>query len=109
MSRGLRQSRLRSPRNSEEINPLDGTLNIVDAMLVFACGMMLSLIVHWNVDLGQAGQAGTRVELTSEQEVTQTPEILKDLIETEGQGRLYEELGKVYKDPATGKLFMLTK
>ncbi|HWQ42095.1 MAG TPA: DUF2149 domain-containing protein [Desulfosporosinus sp.] len=104
MNGGLRQSRLRRPRNSEEINPLDGAINIVDAMLVFACGMMLSLIIHWNVDLGQAG---THVEVNRDQEVTQTPEIQKDLIQ--GQGQLYEEMGKVYKDPTTGKLFMLTK
>lgn len=83
---------------------MDGAINIVDAMLVFACGMMLSLIIHWNVDLGQDRK---RVELNSDQEVTQTPEIQKDLIQ--GQGQLYEEMGKVYKDPSTGKLFMLTK
>lgn len=107
MNQGLRQNRLRRFKDAEEINPLDGAVNIVDAMLVFACGMMLSVIIHWNVDLGQAG---TRLAVNPGQEVTEAPNIQKDLIQTQtqGQGQLYTEIGRVYKDPATGKLFMLT-
>ncbi|MDD3652573.1 MAG: DUF2149 domain-containing protein [Desulfotomaculaceae bacterium] len=102
MGGGLRSIRRRL---SEEVNPLDGAINIVDAMLVFACGLMLSLVMHWNVDLGQIGE---RVNLNRGQEVTQTPEIREDLIETQGEGKLYERMGTVYKDPDTGQLFMLT-
>jgi len=88
----------------EEVNPLEGAVNIVDAMLVFACGLMLALAIHWNVDLG----LGKRVDLRQGREVTETPEIRDDLIETLGEGRVYERMGTVYKDPATGRLFMLT-
>lgn len=97
---------LRSKRRwkHEDVNPLEGTINIVDAMLVFACGLMLALAIHWNVDLG----LGQRVNLQQGQEVTDVPEIRNDLIETQGEGRLYERMGTVYKDPATGQLFMLT-
>jgi len=98
---GLRSSRR---RKDEEVNPLEGAVNIVDAMLVFACGLMLSLVIHWNVDLGQVGE---RVNLNRGQEVT-APDIRDDLIETQGEGKLYEKMGTVYKDPATGQLFMLT-
>ncbi len=102
MDGGLRSTRRRTP---EEVNPLDGAVNIVDAMLVFACGLMLSLVMHWNVDLGQIGE---RVNLNRGQDVTQAPDIRDDLIETQGEGKLYEKMGTVYKDPATGQLFMLT-
>ncbi len=98
---------LRSRRRfgaAEEVNPLDGAINIVDAMLVFACGLMLSLVIYWNVDLGQ----GQRLDLQRGQEVSQTPEIRRNLVETQNQGRLYQKLGTVYEDPATGQLFMLT-
>ncbi len=101
MNGGLRSSRRRT---SEEVNPLEGAVNIVDAMLVFACGLMLSLVIHWNVDLGQVGE---RVNLNRGQEVT-APDIRDDLIKTQGEGKLYEKMGTVYKDPATGQLFMLT-
>jgi hypothetical protein len=99
---GLRR---RGRRRAEEVSPLEGAINIVDAMLVFACGLMLSLAIYWNVDLGQEGE---RLELERGQEMTQDPDVQNDLIETQGQGDLYEKIGTVYKDPNTGKLFMLT-
>ncbi|WHH57770.1 DUF2149 domain-containing protein [Petroclostridium sp. X23] len=102
MNRGLRNRRLRV---REEIDPLQGAINIVDAMLVFACGLMLSLIIHWNVDLGETGQ---RVGLQPGREVAQTPDMVDNLIESQDEGKMYEKMGTVYKDPATGKLFMLT-
>lgn len=102
MNRRLKRRRLRAP---EDVSPLEGAVNIVDAMLVFACGLMLAVMLHWNIDLGRAEE---RLELIQGQEVTQSPEVKSNLIETENEGDLYEKLGTVYKDPATGKLFMLT-
>jgi hypothetical protein len=102
MDGGLRRRRRRTP---EDVSPLEGAINIVDAMLVFACGLMLAVMLHWNVDLGQPGE---RVELKQGREVTQSPEVRSNLIETKNEGDLYEKLGTVYKDPTTGQLFMLT-
>lgn len=103
MNGGLRsRNRLRA---SEEVSPLEGAINIVDAMLVFACGLMLALVIRYDVDLAQVNE---RVNITTGEEIAQDTQIRNDLIETEGEGRLYEKMGTVYKDPATGKLFMLT-
>jgi hypothetical protein len=102
---GLRSKRQRALRSSEEVDPLEGTTNIVDAMLVFACGLMLALAFYWNIDLGPIGD---RVDLEQGREVTEALDFREDLIETQGQGELYERMGTVYKDPRTGKLFMLT-
>ncbi|WP_031514684.1 DUF2149 domain-containing protein [Desulfofalx alkaliphila] len=88
----------------EDVNPVEGAINIVDAMLVFACGLMLALAFQWNVDLS----LGQRINLEQGREVTDTPAINEDLIETQGEGRIYENIGTVYKDPETGQLFMLT-
>jgi hypothetical protein len=102
----LRHRRQRPFRAWRETDPLEGTTNIVDAMLVFACGLMLALSVYWNIDLGPIGE---RVNLSRGHEVTEVPDIRDDLIETRGQGKLYEKMGTVYRDPATGQLFMLTE
>jgi hypothetical protein len=102
---GLRSKRQRALRSSEEVDPLEGTTNIVDAMLVFACGLMLALAFYWNIDLGPIGD---RVDLEQGREVTEALDFREDLIETQGQGELYERMGTVYKDPRTGQLFMLT-
>lgn len=99
MNGGLRNRRRRI--SSEEINPLEGAINIVDAMLVFACGLMLAVIIYWNVDLGYTEE---RVDLKRGQEVTQDRNMRNGLNES----KLYEKMGTVYKDPATGRLFMLT-
>ena len=104
MTGGLRR---RSRRKTDDDNPMEGTINIVDAMLVFACGLMLSLIIYWNVDLSRTTE---QIDLRQGREITESPEIREGLIEAEeGQGRLYERMGTVYKDPATGELFMLTE
>ncbi|MDD4170862.1 MAG: DUF2149 domain-containing protein [Syntrophomonas sp.] len=104
MNRGLR-SRRRRRTFDEDVSPLEGAINIVDAMLVFACGLMLALVIRWNVDLAQFDDS---VKVTQGEEVTDNADIRSDLIETEGEGQLYQKMGTVYKDPATGKLFMLT-
>jgi hypothetical protein len=102
---GLRNRRHRTLRSPEDVDPLEGATNIVDAMLVFACGLMLALAVYWNIDLGPIGE---RVDLQQGREVTEALDLREDLIETQGQGDLYEKMGTVYKDPRTGQLFMLT-
>ena len=101
MNGGLRSKRLRMP---EEVSPLEGAVNIVDAMLVFACGLMLSLVIHWNVNLDQVRAQ----EVQMGQEVTENPDIEENLVKTQNEGGLYEKMGTVYKDPDTGELFMVT-
>jgi hypothetical protein len=89
----------------DEANPLEGAINIVDAMLVFACGLMLALVIRWDVDLNQVKDG---VNLSTGQEISQSTEIRNDLVESENQGQLYEKLGTAYKDPRTGQLFILS-
>lgn len=105
MHGGLRNKRRRTFSLQKDVEPLEGVTNIVDAMLVFACGLMLALAFYWNIDLGPIRE---RVDLQQGREVTEAPELRSDLIETQGQGELYEKMGTVYKDPRTGQLFMLT-
>jgi len=100
---GLRSRR--RLRNTEEVNPLDGAINIVDAMLVFACGLMLALIINWNVDLNRGKE---KVNLQQGRELSADTEMRNDLIENDNQGDLYEKVGTVYRDPNSGKLFMLS-
>lgn len=94
-----------TPEN-EDINPMDGVANLADIMLVFACGLMLALIINWNVDIGTG--AGQTVSLEQGQEVTselQGPE--GDVNPSESSQ--YEKMGTVYRDPVTGKMYMVTE
>ena len=97
----LRQRRLR--RRETEVNPMDGVANLADAMLVLAVGIMLALILNWNVDISAVrGQADPETEeaLTfSEEDLTQSEA-------QEGQGEL-KKLGAVYYDPETGLYYII--
>jgi hypothetical protein len=106
----LRRNRLGGEifSGDESVNPMDGVANLADVMLVLACGLMLALIINWNVDVSitsaksdapVATPALTEIESGASGE--ETP--LDD--ETE-----YEELDvAVYRDPATGKLYMVER
>lgn len=90
-----------------------GTSNLVDAMLVIAVGFLIFIVMSWNMqsvifsDMSQdekqkVMEAMKQVsEVDEGQELNDTP----DTSESSGQG--YTEMGKVYKDPSTGKLIMV--
>lgn len=75
------------------VNPMEGMANLVDVMLVFACGLIIALIAAWNVD------------------VTKTPYQVQNIKENQTQTQTnkedLQEMGKVYKDPATGKMYIV--
>jgi hypothetical protein len=87
----------------EDVNPMEGAINIVDAMLVFACGLMLSVVIYWNVDL----QNKELVPVDQGAEVTEVEGLTDDLKDSvDGEGA-YEKMGTVYVDPQTGKMYLV--
>ena len=78
-----------------------GVLTILaDVMLVFACGLILALIINWNVDVSSVAtkQPETKYEVEGvESNSTQT---------IDGESEL-EEMGTVYRDPETGKYYVV--
>lgn len=63
----------------QESNPMDGVANLADIMLIFACGLMIAIIMFWNVDFDNLNQ----------------------------QESAYEDVGAVYQDPETGKIYVV--
>lgn len=101
-----KNGRRRSKRVEED--PMAGTANLVDAMLVIAVGFLVFVIISWNmqamIDPTQNVQEQMQqktTEVDQGQQLNETP----DTSNSSGQG--YTEMGKVYKDPATGKLIMV--
>ena len=95
---------LRKMKVHQDENPLEMMANLMDVMLVFACGLMLALIVNWNVDLG-----GQEVDYVSGQEVTDTELSSSDSESQIDENQDYRRMGTVYQDPETGKLYMVTE
>ena len=97
----LRSNRsLRKRKVKEDFDPMSGMGNLADVMLVFACGLLLALIIHWEVDLGKSK--------------TQTPENTYEVKSVENAGTKnvdedsqLKQKGIVYEDPETGKYYMV--
>lgn len=103
----LRGTLRRSRRTfgQEDANPMEGAINIVDAMLVFACGLMLSLVLYWDVDL-QKKEVLAVDQVQDTEEVAGIEDDLRSSIEGDG---LYEKVGIVYVDPKTGKMYLVNE
>ena len=91
----------RRSRGREEVDPMSSMSNVGDVMLVFACGLMLALVSYWNLDISA---------MTEVMEADQMAEV-QDLEDMEDQlgdgGSSFMELGMVYQDPTTGKMYMM--
>lgn len=96
----MRNSRLSgsstSPFLESEGSPMESIANIVDVMLVFACGLLLALVTVWNVDIGLDRPEDNLYEVSGVVEGSDSVE--KDSL---------VEAGRVYKDPDTGALYFL--
>ena len=98
----FRESRFRSSRRAqlgEDVNPSAYIVNLADCMLVLACGFLVALMSYWNIDVR------TMEELeSSDLEEVEPQEMPAEIM---GDGSYYVEAGKVYRDPATGTLYLL--
>ncbi len=106
----IRSSRSRQWQSSrfdqQDEEPLGPLANLLDLMLVFACGLIAALIsMSKNVDAHFESRADQphQVEQVVEKgrELTQLPS------QAESGGNGYESVGKVYRDPKTGKLILI--
>lgn len=109
----VRSKRNRRSSRTEE-DPIAGTTNLVDAMLVISVGLLVFLVMSWNMqsvvfnaDMTPEEKESTMEKIKSVSEVKQGKEIDDDINSSNSSGEGYVEMGKVYKDPNTGKLIMV--
>lgn len=104
----------KSSFEDDEEDPMAGVANLVDAMLVIAVGLLVFLVISWNMQAIVFNDSVTPeqkqdainamkqvTEIDQGQQLNETP----DVSNSSGEG--YAELGKVYKDSNTGKLIMI--
>lgn len=110
----VKLSRKSSFDESDEEDPMAGVANLVDAMLVIAVGLLVFLVISWNMQAIVFNEDVTPeqrqyainamkqvTEVDQGQQLNETP----DVSNSSGEG--YAEMGKVYKDPKTGKMIMI--
>ena len=106
-----RKNRRRSKRVEED--PMAGTANLVDAMLVLAVGFLIFVVMSWNMqsiifsDMSQEEKDSIMESMSELKEVNQGQELdeVPDVSHSSGEG--YSEVGKVYRDSRTGKMIMV--
>lgn len=116
-------TRCKNRFDSEGVNPMNYLSNLSDVMLVLAVGIMLALIVHWNVDISTSGGTmsdtgmsytaegeGGAASIDTEDALTFTEDELEQMdsqqtIQPGGEGM--EKLGEVYYDAATGQYYIV--
>lgn len=109
----VRRKQRRRKSSDDDIDPMAGTTNLVDAMLVLALGFLIFVVISWNMqsvifsDMSQDQKHAVMESMKQVSEVTQGQELndTPDTSQSSGQG--FTELGKVYKDPSSGKLIMV--
>lgn len=86
----------RSHFDDPDDEPLGPLSNLVDIMLVFACGLIAALAAQ------QAGdqKAGGR-EISEGRELPEVPQGVGE------SGSGYQAVGQVYRDPETGKMVLI--
>ncbi|MEM7360074.1 MAG: DUF2149 domain-containing protein [Pseudomonadota bacterium] len=92
--------------DQQDSEPLGPLANLLDLMLVFACGLIAALI-----SLSNSVEAHFRNKLTEPLSSQQIVEKGRELPQLPNQGQSsgdgYIPVGQVYRDPETGKLILI--
>jgi len=94
-----RRDRFGGRFESDDEGPLASMANLVDVMLVFACGLIAALILGKLEASQVAPQQMQNVERGKE--LPRMPDAMGQ------QGSGMQSVGRVYKDPKTGKLILV--
>ena len=89
----------------EQVDPMSAVANLVDAMLVLAVGIMLALIVSWNLNIAENGQVSDNAR--KEDALSDFTE--EDIKDTEVPQDKLEKQGTVYYDPDTDKYYIIAQ
>lgn len=88
-------SRLDARFDDSDEDPRASLVNLVDVMLVFACGLIAALA------------AGTQSALKAPRPVDKGQEIARPASGITHNGSGYDRVGEVFRDPKTGKLVLI--
>jgi len=96
------RKRRRISENSDD-DPMGGLNNLSDAMLVLALGFLIFAIMALSVNPDMISDSSSSQNVETAETFTQN---VSDAVGMEDSG--YNEIGKVYQDPATGELVMVS-
>ena len=92
-----------------ETNTMEGLSNLADVMLVLAVGIMLALIINWNVDISTPM---TKEQVNQSVDTTDALEFSEDQMQQmSGDDEINDQnltqLGSVYYDEKSGRYYII--
>ncbi len=102
----VRRSNCRHQKVDED--PMAGAANLVDAMLVIAVGFLIFIVISSNMPVINPDQS-VQHQVHQKMSEVEKGQMIERIPESEQSsfGEGYEQLGKVYRDPSTGKLVLV--
>jgi len=99
----------RSAQSDDTANPMDGVANLADVMIVLAVGIMLALIINWNVDVGATAYIDPSAQTAPNNALALEDGNMEEVTDTgeEVNSDEMEKLGSVYYDEASGKYYII--
>ena len=98
----------------ENSDPMSGLVNLADCMLVLACGLMVALVVHWNLNLTPKYEVFEETDQFVEIEgENPEPAIIREgntesNSDSQGTGeKTYENMGTLYRSTSNGKFYYI--
>lgn len=91
--------------SESDTDPLSGFANIMDVMLVFALGLLITLIAQ-SQELRNHFQLEDAIDIRQGRELAEPPPSMAQQLQDGGPEGM-ESLGQVYRDPETGKLILI--
>lgn len=88
-------SKLDARFDDSDEDPRASLVNLVDVMLVFACGLLAAI------------SAGAKTSAPLPQNVEKGREISRPAVEGKAGGAGYDRVGDVFRDPKSGKLILI--
>lgn len=98
----LNRGRILSKRAQyrEEISPMESMVNLVDVMLVFICGLLISIIIFWNINMGNLVVILDQKQLIKIDNQEELTEQMKGISSN-------DDVGAAVLDPRTGNLYVM--
>mgnify|MGYP000016122212 CR=1 FL=1 len=88
-------SKLDARFDDNDEDPRASLVNLVDVMLVFACGLLAAV------------SAGAKNSASMPQHVEKGREIARPAVDGQAGGAGYDRIGDVFRDPKSGKLILI--
>ena len=97
----------RKKSSEEDPSPMWGVSNMSDVMLVLAVGIMLALVANWKLSVFSGAVTTLDVDSGVVEELENFTSVEDDEMAEKIRNSKLEELGSVYVDPDTGKMYVI--